>query len=70
MKFLRISFYRCMRDEEKLMIPIVICLVSLVIVASSHCMRMHPENAGDYGFGVTMGITRASVTAISFLVIL
>lgn len=59
-------------DEHKYKIlwrfPLVICIIALVIGASFHGYRIHPENIGNYNIGVTMGISMASVAGISFIV--
>ena len=42
--------------------------ISLVIGASFHGYRMHPEDVAKYNIGVTMGIVMISLFAISFIV--
>ena len=49
-------------------IPLVVSIIALITGASFHGMRMHPENVGRYNLGVTMGVTMASVAALSFIV--
>ena len=46
----------------------IIAAVSLVIGASFHGYRMHPEDVAKYNIGVTMGIVMISIFAISFIV--
>ena len=46
----------------------IIAGVSLVIGASFHGYRMHPEDVAKYNIGVTMGIVMISIFAISFIV--
>lgn len=38
--------------------------VSLIISASFHGYRIHPENAAEYNLGVTMGIVMISAFAV------
>ena len=44
-----------------------LAFISLVIGASFHDLRMHPENADNYNLGVNMGILMISLFAL-FLV--
>lgn len=50
------------------LIPLVISIISLIVGASFHGLRMHPENVDSCNFGVTMGVTMAIIAAISFIV--
>ena len=46
---------------------LVICLISLVVGASFHGLRMHPENVVEYGLGCTMGIIMAVIAGLAFV---
>ena len=46
---------------------LIIGIVSLIIGASFHGLRMHPENASAYHLGCTMGIILAIIAVISFI---
>ncbi len=46
----------------------IIAVVSLVIGASFHGYRMHPEDVTKYNIGVTIGIVMISIFAISLIV--
>jgi len=46
----------------------IIAVVSLVIGASFHGYRMHPEDAAKYSIGVTMGIVMISIFVVSLIV--
>jgi len=46
----------------------IISVVSLIIGASFHGYRMHPENVEKYNLGVTMGIVMISIIVV-FLII-
>ena len=46
---------------------LIIGIVSLIIGASFHGLRMHPENASTYHLGCTMGIIMAIIAVISFV---
>lgn len=48
-------------------ISFIIAIVSLVIGASFHSFRMHPEDVTKYNIGVTMGIVMISAFAISLI---
>lgn len=48
--------------------PLVLSIIALVIGASFHEYRIHPENIENYNIGVTMGISMASVAGISFII--
>lgn len=45
-----------------------ISLISLIIGASFHGYRIHPENTSNYNLGVTMGITMIIIFSI-FLIL-
>jgi len=45
----------------------IIAVVSLVIGASFHGFRMHPEDVTKYNIGVTMGIVMISIFVISVI---
>lgn len=47
---------------------LAICLVALMIGASFHGLRMHPESTEAYSLGCKMGIIMASVAAVSLIV--
>ncbi|MFA6755044.1 MAG: hypothetical protein WCR97_00855 [Bacilli bacterium] len=53
MKFLKIGF--------------VLSFISLVIGASFHDFRMHPENVDNYNLGVNMGVSMISIFVIFLL---
>lgn len=59
-----------MKRKKIWIVPLVISILALVIGASFHGFRMHPENVQNYNLGVTMGITMASIAVISFVVFL
>jgi len=46
----------------------IIAIVSLLIGASFHGFRMHPEDVAKYNLGVTMGIVMISIFVASLLV--
>lgn len=51
---------------------LAVCGLSLVVGASFHRLRMHPEDAVGYQLGCTMGIVMASVACaalIAFIVL-
>ena len=50
------------------LVPLVICIISLLVGASFHGLRMHPENAGAYQLGCTVGMAAAIVAAIAFVI--
>lgn len=49
-------------------VSFAISIVALVVGASFHGYRSHPENVSNYNLGVTMGIAMISVFAV-FLII-
>ena len=46
---------------------LTICVLSLVVGASFHGLRMHPENAAGYQLGCTMGIVMASIASAALV---
>ena len=56
-----------MKQKKLWIIPLIICILALVIGASFHGYRIHPENVQTYNIGVTMGISMASIAGISFV---
>ena len=46
---------------------LIIGIVSLIIGASFHGLRMHPENASAYRLGCTVGIKMAVIAAVSLV---
>lgn len=46
---------------------LAVCLGSLVVGASFHRLRMHPENAAGYQLGCTMGIVMASIAGAALV---
>lgn len=59
-----------MKRKKILIIPLIVSILSLVIGASFHGYRMHPENIQNYNIGVTMGISMASIAGISFVTLI
>ena len=65
-----------MKDEFKMklkkigIIALIVSILSLIIGASYHGYRMHPENVQTYNIGVAMGIAMASIAGISFVIFL
>ena len=56
-----------MKKKKMLSIPLIISIIALVVGASFHGFRIHPENVENYNLGVVMGITMASIAGISFI---
>lgn len=48
--------------------PLVICIISLLVGASFHGLRMHPENAEAYRLGCTVGTAAVIISVIAFVV--
>jgi len=48
-------------------ISYVVSIISLIIGASFHGYRMHPENVEKYNLGVTMGIVMISIFIVSLI---
>lgn len=51
---------------------LAVCGLSLVVGASFHWLRMHPENAAGYQLGCTMGIVMVSIACaalVTFIVL-
>jgi len=48
-------------------LTLVIGVISLIVGASFHGLRTHPENASGYQLGCTMGIIMAMIAAVSFI---
>lgn len=48
-------------------IPLAVSILTLVVGASFHGYRIHPENVHKFHIGVAMGITMASIAAVSFV---
>ena len=46
---------------------LIIGIVSLIIGASFHGLRMHPENASAYRLGCTMGIILAVIAVVTLV---
>ena len=46
---------------------LIIGIVSLIIGASFHGLRMHPENASAYRLGCTMGIIMAVIAVVTLV---
>jgi predicted membrane channel-forming protein YqfA (hemolysin III family) len=46
---------------------LIIGIVSLIIGASFHGLRMHPENASAYHLGCTMGIILAVIAVVTLV---
>ena len=46
---------------------LAICVLSLVVGASFHGLRLRPENAAGYQLGCTMGIVMASIAGAAFI---
>lgn len=46
----------------------IVSLIALIIGASFHGYRIHPENVENYNLGVTMGISMISVFGIFLLI--
>ena len=65
-----------MKDEFKMklkkigIIALIVSILSLIIGASFHGYRMHPEDVQTYNIGVAMGIAIASIAGISFVIFL
>ncbi len=65
-----------MKDEFKMklkkigIIALIVSILSLIIGASFHGYRMHPEDVQTYNIGVAMGIAMASIAGISFVIFL
>ena len=65
-----------MKDEFKMklkkigIIAVIVSILSLIIGASFHGYRMHPEDVQTYNIGVAMGIAMASIAGISFVIFL
>ena len=63
-----------MKDEFKMklkkigIIALIVSILSLIIGASFHGYRMHPEDVQTYNIGVAMGIAMASIAGISFVI--
>ena len=57
-----------MKQKRIWIIPLIVSILSLVIGASFHGYRLHPENAQTYNLGVAMGISMASIAGISFVI--
>lgn len=49
-------------------VALIICVFSLIVGASFHGLRMHPENAEAYQLGCTVGIVAAIIAAVSFVI--
>ena len=49
---------------------LIVSILSLIIGASFHGYRMHPEDVQTYNIGVAMGIAMASIAGISFVIFL
>lgn len=45
----------------------IIAVVSMVIGASFHGFRIHPEDVTKYNIGVTMGIVMISIFVVSLI---
>ena len=62
-----------MKDEFKMklkkigIIALIVSILSLIIGASFHGYRMHPEDVQTYNIGVAMGIAMASIAGIVIL---
>ena len=46
---------------------LIIGIISLVVGASFHGLRMHPENASAYHLGCTMGIIMAVIAVVTLV---
>ena len=46
---------------------LIIGIISLVVGASFHGLRMHPENASAYRLGCTMGIILAVIAVVTLV---
>lgn len=46
---------------------LAVCAISLIIGASFHGLRMHPENVANYQLGCTMGIVMASISGTALI---
>ena len=46
---------------------LIIGIISLVVGASFHGLRMHPENASAYHLGCTMGIILAVIAVVTLV---
>ena len=49
-------------------ISFIISLISLIIGASFHEYRIHPENVEKYNLGVTMGIIMISIFIVFIII--
>lgn len=56
-----------MKRKKIWIIPLIVSILSLVIGASFHGYRLHPENVQNYNISVIMGISMVSIAGISFV---